>query len=241
MAFIVLRHVLSSIHSLERVYVMNECWILSNAFLHLLRWSCLFCLLLIWCSTLICILWTMLLILGWIQFNHGLWSFFCVFRFGSLIFSWDFLHLCSSKILLLFSIQVMPNFLQPHGLQHVRFPCPSPSPGVCSNSCLLSRWCHPAISSSVVLFSSCFQSFPASGSFPMSQLFASDGQIIGPSASASVLPGSIQGWFPLGLTDFISLTFKGLKNPLQHYSSKASILQHSTSLSSKILAYTFFW
>ena len=175
------RHVLSSIHHLERLYVMNECWILSNAFLHLLRWSCCFCLLLIWCSTLIYILWTMLLILGWIQVNHGLWSFLCVVGFGSLIFSWDFLHLCSSKILLLlFSIQVMPNFLQPHGLQHVRFPCPSPSPRVCSNSYLLNQWCPPAISSSVIAFS-CLQSFPASGSFSVSQLFASGDQNTGAS------------------------------------------------------------
>ena len=98
--------------------------------------------------------------------------------------------------------------LQPHELQHARLPCPSLSPGVCSSSCPLSQWCHPAISSSVIPFSSCPQSFPASGSFPMSQLFASGGQGIG--ASASVLPVNIQGWFPLGLTGLISLHSKGL-------------------------------
>ena len=97
-----------------------------------------------------------------------------------------------------------------HGPQHARLPCPSPSPGVCSNSYPLSQWCHPIISSSVVPFSSCFQSFPASGSFPMSQLFASSGQSIRVSVSASVLPMNIQDWFPLGLTGWISLQSKGL-------------------------------
>jgi len=99
--------------------------------------------------------------------------------------------------------------LQPHGLQHNRLPCPSPPPGVCSDSHPSSQWCHPAISFSVVPFS-CPQSFPASGSFPMSQLFASDGQIIGASALASVLPKNIQDWFPLGWTCLISLQSKGL-------------------------------
>ena len=92
----------------------------------------------------------------------------------------------------------------PHGLQHVRLPCPSPTPGVCSNSCPSSQWCHPTISSSVIPFSSYLQSFPASGSFPLSQFFASGGQSIGVSASASVLPMNIQDWFPLGLTGLIS-------------------------------------
>ena len=100
--------------------------------------------------------------------------------------------------------------LQLHGLQHTRFPCPLLSPAICSNSCPLSWWCHPTISSSVVPFSSGPQSFPASGSFPMSQLFASGGQSIGASALASVLPMNIQTWFPLGLTDLISLQSKGL-------------------------------
>ena len=100
----------------------------------------------------------------------------------------------------------------PHGLQHARLPCPSLSPGVGSDSCPLYQWCHPTISSFVTPFSSCPQSFPASGSFPMSWLFASGGQIIGVSASASVLPMSTQGWFPLGLTGLISLQSKGLSS-----------------------------
>ena len=104
---------------------------------------------------------------------------------------------------MLFSHSVVSDFLRPHGL-----PCPSPAPGACSNSCPLSWWCHPTISSSVAPFSSCFQSFPASGSFPMSQLFASGGQNIG--ASASVLPMNIQGWFPLRWTGLISLQSIGL-------------------------------
>ena len=97
-----------------------------------------------------------------------------------------------------------------HGLQHTRPPCPSPTPRVYSNSCPLSRWCHPTISSSVIPFSSCLQSFQASGSLQMSQLFTSRGQRIGVSASASVLPMNIQDWFPLGWTGWISLQSKGL-------------------------------
>ena len=104
----------------------------------------------------------------------------------------------------------MSDSLRLHGQQHARLPCPSPTPRVCSNSCPLSRWCHPTISSSVIPFSCCLQSFPALGSFPMSQFFASGGQSIGVSASASVLPMTIQDWFPLGLTGFISLQSKGL-------------------------------
>ena len=104
----------------------------------------------------------------------------------------------------------MSDSLRPHKSQHARPPCPSPTPGVHSNSCASSRWCHPAISSSVTPFSSCPQSFLASGYFPMSQLFALNGQSIGASASASVLPMTIQGWFPLGLTGLISLQSKGL-------------------------------
>ena len=100
--------------------------------------------------------------------------------------------------------------LWPHGLQHARLPCPSPSPGTHSNTCSSSWWRHPTISSSVAPFSSCLQSFPASGSLPISQLFASGGQSIGVSASASVLPMNIQGWFPLGLTGLTSLLSKGL-------------------------------
>ena len=107
-----------------------------------------------------------------------------------------------------FSHSIMLDYLWPHGLQHARPPCPSPTPGVYSNSCQLSRWCHPTISYSVVPFSFCLQSFPASESFPMSQFFASGGQSMG--ASASVLPMNIQGWFPLGWTGWISLQSKGL-------------------------------
>ena len=103
-----------------------------------------------------------------------------------------------------FSRSVVSNSLRPHGLQHTRPPCPSPSPGACSNSCPLSQWCHPTISSSIIPFSSCLQSFPASGSSPMSQFFTSGGQKTGASTSASVLPINIQDWFPLGLTDWIS-------------------------------------
>ena len=97
-----------------------------------------------------------------------------------------------------------------HGLQHARPPCPSPTPGVYSNSCPLSQWCHPTISSSVIPFSSCPQSFPASESFPMSQLFASGGQSNGVSASTSVLSVNTQDWSPLGWTGWISLQSKGL-------------------------------
>ena len=100
--------------------------------------------------------------------------------------------------------------LRPHGLQHARLPCPSLTPGTYSNSCPSRRWCHPTISSSVVPFSSCLQSFPASGSFQMSQPFASGGQRIGVSALASVLPMNIQDWSPLGWTGWISLQSKGL-------------------------------
>ena len=106
---------------------------------------------------------------------------------------------------LLFSHSVVSNFLPPHGLQHIRLPCPSPSTGVCSNSCPSSWWCHPVISSSVTHFS-CPQSFPASGSFPVSWLFASGGQSTGASVSASVLSMKIHCWFPLGLTGLISGT-----------------------------------
>ena len=109
-----------------------------------------------------------------------------------------------------FSRSVMSNSLRPHGLQHARPPYPSPTPRVYSNSCPSRRWCHPTISSSVIPFSSHLQSFPASGSFPVSQFFASGGQSIGVSASASVLPMTIQDWFPLGWTGWISLHSKGL-------------------------------
>ena len=109
-----------------------------------------------------------------------------------------------------FSCSVMSDSLRPHGLQHARPPCPSPTPRVYSNSCPLCQWCHPTISSSVNHFSSRFQCFPASESFQMCQLFTSGGQSIGVSASTSVLPMNIQDWFPLRWTGWISLQSKGL-------------------------------
>ena len=115
---------------------------------------------------------------------------------------------------------VVSDSLWPHESQHARPPCPSPTPGVYTNSCPLSRWCHPAISSSVIPFPSRLQSFPASESFPISQLFAWGGQSTGVSALASFLPKNTQDWPPLEWTDC-------LKSLLQHHSSKASILQHS--------------
>ena len=124
-------------------------------------------------------------------------------RLSSPAFSWK-------SLFSQFSHSVMSNSLRPHGLQHIRPPCPSPTPRACSNPCPLSQWCYPTISSSVVPFSSHLQSFPASGCFQMSQLFTSDGQSIGVSASASVLPMNIQDWFPLGWTGWISLLSKGL-------------------------------
>ena len=117
--------------------------------------------------------------------------------------------------------------LQPHESQHFRPPCPSPTPGVHPDSCPSGRWCHPAISSSAIHFSSCPQSLPTSGSFQMSQLFAWGGQSIGVSASASFLPMNTQDWSPLGWTGWISLTLKTL---VQHHSSKVSILLHQLSL-----------
>ena len=108
-----------------------------------------------------------------------------------------------------FSLSVMSNSLQPHGLQLTRLPCPSSTPRACSNSCPSNRWCHPAISSSVIPFSY-LQSFTALGSFLMSQFFASDGQSIGASPSVSVLPVNIQDWFSLGLNGLVSLQSKGL-------------------------------
>ena len=109
-----------------------------------------------------------------------------------------------------FSCSVVSDSLRPHGLLQARLPCPSPTPGACSNSCPSSWWCHPTISSTVVPFSSCPQFSPASGSFQMNQLFAWGGQSIGASASAVVLPMNIQNWFPLGCTGWISLQSKGL-------------------------------
>ena len=134
-----------------------------------------------------------------------------------------------------FSRSVVSNSLQPHESQHARPPCPSPTPGVYSNSCPSSWWCHPAISSSSVPFSSCPQSLPASGSFPMSQLFTWGDQSTGVSASASVLPMNTQDWSPLGWTGWISLQSKELSSLLQHHSSKASIFRHSAFFTIQLL------
>ena len=112
--------------------------------------------------------------------------------------------------LLLFSRSVVFRLFATPWMQHTRLPCPSPTPGACSNSSPLNWWCHPTILSSVFLFCCCLQSFPPSWSFPLSQLFTSGGQIIGASASPSVLPMNIQGWFPLGWTGWVSLQSKGL-------------------------------
>ena len=134
----------------------------------------------------------------------------------------SYLRVCSSTVQ--FSCLVVSNSLRPHGLQHTSLPCPSPAPGAYSNSGQSSWWRHPTILSSLIPFSY-LQSFPASGSFPMSQFFTSGGQSIG--VSASVLPMNIQAWLPLGLTGLISLQSKGLSSLLQHHSSKASILRRS--------------
>ena len=117
-----------------------------------------------------------------------------------------------SQYALQFSCSVVSDSLLPHGLQHTRLPCWSPTPGAYSKSCPLSWWCHPTISSSAIPFSFCLQSFPALGCFLMSWLFATGGQGSGASASASVLPKNIQDWFPLGLISLISLQSKGLSS-----------------------------
>ena len=150
----------------------------------------------------------------------------------------EILHGFVLSIYHVLSCSLMSSSLWPHGLQHARLLCPSPTPRACSNSCPSSQWCHPTISSSVVPFSSCLQSFTASGSFLRSQFFASGGQSI--KASASVLPMNIKDWSPLGLTGLISLLSKvTLKSLLQHHSSKASILRHSAFLESKSHIYTW--
>ena len=139
-----------------------------------------------------------------------------------------------------FSCAVVSDSLQPHGLRHTRPPCPSPTPGAYSNSCPLTRWCHPIISSSVVPFSSCLQSFPASGSFPVSQLFESGGQSIGVSASISVLPMNTQDWSPLGWTGWISLQSKGLSRVF----SNTAVQKHhffGTQLSSPSNSHIHTW
>ena len=125
---------------------------------------------------------------------------------------------------------VMSDSLWPYELQQARPPCLSPTPGVDPNSCMLSRWCHPTISSFVAPFSSRLQSFPASGSFQMSHNFTAGGKNIGVSASTSVLPMNTQDWFPLGWTGWISLQPKGLSSLLQHHSSKTSVIRAQLSL-----------
>ena len=132
-------------------------------------------------------------------------------------------HYCLFNIwLLFFSLSVMSSSLQSHGLQHARLLCPPLSPGVCPSLCPLSQWCYLTISSSATPSSFCLQSFPASGSFPVSWLIASGGQSIGFSASASVLPVNIQDWFPLGWTGWISLQSKGLSRAF----SSTTVLKH---------------
>ena len=139
-----------------------------------------------------------------------------------------------------FSHSVVSYSLRPHESQHARPPCPSPSPGVHSNSRPSSRWCHPAISSSVIPFSSCPQSLPASGSFPMSQLFAWGGQSIGVSTSASVLPMNTQDWSPLGWTGWISLQCRALSRIF----SNTTVQKHqffSAQLSSQSNSHIHSW
>ena len=131
--------------------------------------------------------------------------------------------------LLLFSHSVVSDSMPIPWTADARLPYPSPAPGACSNSCALNLWCHPTISSSVVPFSYCLQSYPASGSFLMSQLFSSGGHSFEASVSATVLSVNIQHWFPLGLSGFITLLSKRLKSLLQHQSSKASVLLRSAS------------
>ena len=146
----------------------------------------------------------------------------------------------------MFSCSVLFNSLQRHGLQHARHSRPLQSPGVCSNSYPLSQWCHPTISFSVIPFFSYLQSFPASGSFLLSQLFTSGGQSIGALASASVLPMNIQGWFPLRLTGLISLLSKELSRVFssttvwrhQFFSAQLSHLYMNTG---KTTAGSFTW
>ena len=144
---------------------------------------------------------------GWMYYNC--WSLIIEFVTVKMVETLNFTLYSSSLFFVQFGHLVMSDSLGPHGLQPSRLSCPSPTPVAYSNSCPSSWWCHPTISSSVIPFSSCLQSFPASGSFPMSQFFSSGGQSVGDSASASVLPMNIQDWFPLGLTGLISLQSKG--------------------------------
>ena len=173
--------------------------------------------------------------------NHSCLSWLCKVLSTQLIFltieHWTLFYFGISSIQ--FSCSDISDSLRPHGLQHIRLPCPSPTPRVYSNSCPLRWWCHLTISSSVIPFS-CVQSFPASGSFLMSQLFATGGQSIGVLASTSVLPMNIQGWFPLGWTGWISLQSKGLSRVF----SNTTVQKHqffSTQLSSQSNSHIHKW
>ena len=159
----------------------------------------------------------------------------CVPSFGKCLFRY-FAHFNLFLAIELYvvhcSVALVSDSLWPHGLQHTRLPCASPTPGACSNSCPLSQWCHPTISSSVIPFSSCLQSFPASESFPMNQFFISGSQSIGVSASASVLPVNIQDWFPLAWTDRFDLL--AVQGTLSRVFSTNTVQRHqffSTQLS----------
>jgi len=163
---------------------------------------------------------------------------FCAPRPKEMFLKWAFVQGCILAVMdkalhwlhsVQFSRSVMSDSLQPHGLQHARLPCPSPTPRACSKSCPSSRWCHPAISSSVIPFFSCLQSFPASGSFPISQFFTSGGQSIGVSASAISPSNKYSGLISFRMDWLDLLAVQGiLKSLLQHHGSKASILQCST-------------
>ena len=143
-------------------------------------------------------------------FTLALEQYYFELRWGAHLYM-DFFSRVNATVLhkVQFSLSVVSDSLQSHGLQHTRLPCPSPTPRACSNSCPLHWWCHPTISSSIIPFSSCLQSFPASETFPKSQYFASGGQSIGVSASTLPLPMNTQDWFLLGLTGLISLQSKG--------------------------------
>ena len=157
---------------------------------------------------------------------------------------WDFVYLVSVQFRhSVLSDSLLSDSLRPHELQHARPPCPSPTPGVHSNSCPSSRWCHPAMSFSVIPFSSCPQPLPASESFPMSQLFSWGGQSIGVSALASVLPMNTQGWSPLGWTGWISLQSKGLSTVFSN-TSNTTVQKHQffgTQLSSHSNSHIHTW
>ena len=216
-----------------RVLIINGRWVLSKAFsasVEIITWFLYFNLL-IWCITLIDLWIVKNPCIPGIKPTWSSYMILLICCWSLLEFCWGFLHLCSSAILacsflfcveslsgfgigwwfnsVQFSHSAMSDSLRPHEPQHARPPCPSPTARVHPNPCPLSQWCHPAISSSVVPFSSCPQSFPASGSFQMSQLFTSSGQSIGVSVSTWVLPMNTQDWSPLGWTGWISLQSKG--------------------------------